>query len=86
MKGFGSAKIILKLQHFAVNKHYLKMYLSKLQNLPVSYFIALNIPKGLLFSRGENWQRARRVLSPTFSASKMKMVSISCASNCYIYV
>jgi len=35
------------------------------------------MPKGLLIAHGEVWRRARQTLSPTFSANKMKMVSLS---------
>ena len=39
--------------------------------------------RGLLFSRGEYWKFSRQILSPTFSTSKIKMVSNELAS-CYI--
>ena len=37
--------------------------------------------KGLLLATGDHWRMARRSLSPTFSASKMRMVEF----NCYIH-
>ena len=32
--------------------------------------------RGLISSRGDYWKFSRQILSPTFSTSKMKMVSI----------
>lgn len=39
--------------------------------------VTLSEPRGLIFQEGETWKTSRHVLSPTFSASKMKMVSRS---------
>ncbi len=33
-------------------------------------------PRGLLSARGEEWKTARHTLSPSFSAAKMKAVSL----------
>ena len=41
---------------------------------PYSNFIADHEPYDLFSSKGEAWRTVRRILSPSFSASKMKMV------------
>ena len=45
----------------------------------------LKAPRGLIFDEGETWKANRHVLSPTFSASKMKMVSIYSPSRSLIF-
>ena len=34
-----------------------------------------NVPSGLLNKLGADWQKNRRIISPTFSAKKLKLVS-----------
>ena len=36
--------------------------------------ICLKKPRGVAFEEGEAWKRNRRILAPTFSATKMKIV------------
>ena len=50
------------------------IFVSLLQRFP-QLLRPKQMPKDLLIAEGEEWRRARRILSPTFSASKMKMVS-----------
>ena len=40
--------------------------------LPVEYVV---VSQKLLFTKGEDWQQTRRLVSPTFSSGKLKMVS-----------
>ena len=37
----------------------------------------MDFPKGLVVATGEDWKRARQILSPTFSSFKLKAVCIS---------
>ncbi len=41
-------------------------------------------PVGLVGSQGEEWKTARHTLSPSFSAAKMKAVSLSLTINKFI--
>ena len=50
------------------------MFVSLLQKFP-NLIRPKQMPKGLLRAEGDVWRRARQILSPTFSANKMKMVS-----------
>ena len=34
-----------------------------------------NMGSGLIFEEGEEWKRARRIITPTFSSKKLKLVS-----------
>ena len=38
--------------------------------------VTLSEPRGIAFEEGKTWKMSRHVLSPTFSASKMKMVRL----------
>ena len=42
----------------------------------MNIFTVLKITTGLAAAKGDDWIRARHILSPTFSLSKMKMVRI----------
>ena len=46
--------------------------------------VTLSEPRGLIFQEGETWKTSRHVLSPTFSASKMKMVSGYTIANVHV--
>ena len=46
--------------------------------------VTLSEPRGLIFQEGETWKTSRHVLSPTFSASKMKMVSGYTIANMHV--
>ena len=46
-----------------------------LQRLPNIFGWKRNTPCGLAQAKGETWKKARQILSPTFSAAKMKAVS-----------
>ena len=48
---------------------------SLLQRLPNIFGWKRNTPRGLAQAKGETWKKARQILSPTFSAAKMKAVS-----------
>ncbi len=45
---------------------------------------AASAPQDLLDARGEEWKTARHTLSPSFSAAKMKAVSLSIRGS-YMY-
>jgi len=38
--------------------------------------------RGLLFSRGEEWRRVRRILTPTFSSKKLRMMALLIQESC----
>jgi len=49
---------------------------SLLQYFPNFLDSRKNAPKGLIQAEGEEWRKARQMLSPAFSTGKMRMVRL----------
>lgn len=56
--------------------HQLCKLSSSQQALPDFVFKAIDMPPGLFLDSGQQWKRARQILSPAFSVMKLKMVRI----------